>query len=497
MSRLIAAAIAACLGLVLPSSTWAWGPAGHAKVCLSALELLSKRRHPLAQFLSANAPLLKELSVLPDSQGKARSPQEEPLHRFEVDAFMSAPKSPSSISLLPKGEYREVRQTYWTLLNSNAEKVRAAIPGQPLLPELRGTAPWRVLQLHRLAVASLKAGDPGSALRALAGVGHHVADLSEPLETAMPRLGGHPAAPVHGAQLAFETFVAGAASEREVRSQAETLLGGKALKPVAQTALLTELFSLVQSGYPLIEPMLAAFSQKCLANREGFPGACAPAAGSGPVFIPDPVASGLSRAALDIPEGRTSRKTTAVQAVEKRMAEASALLARLWASAYLEAGSPDLSRRFVTAEDPGLGKAYPDPDYLPDPGAAPTDPGPLPPETITPVASIMADTRGHDDKVLCAAGKVSVLFQKTSRKGNSYFTFFLSDGPAKVKVFSFGRPTVKEGEEVEACGRFSYEKRVSGRLFFNQVSAERILKGPAMRSGAVQLTPDGVLPVKD
>ncbi len=49
---------------------------------------------------------------------------------------------------------------------------------------------------------------------------------------------------------------------------------------------------------------------------------------------------------------------------------------------------------------------------------------------------------------------------------------------------------------MEACGRFAVEKHVSGRVFYDELSAQSILKGEAIGAGYVELTPAGVLPVK-
>ncbi|MFA6316572.1 MAG: hypothetical protein WC943_04075 [Elusimicrobiota bacterium] len=489
-------AIAASAVLLLASSpvALAWGPAGHEKAALAALEILVDRRHPLAPFLSANAPLLKELSQAP-SGALVPGEREDATHFFKVDAFMAARLNSDAIALLPKGEYREVRPVYWQLLGSNADTLRKLAPDRPLLPEAHGTAPWRVLQLQRLSAASLKAENPARALLFLAAMGHHAADLAEPLRSVADLSAGQGAGAAAGVMPAFEDQAASAASDRAIRLVAEKALGSRALKPLPAGEVLSETLSLVKTGYPLAGPLKDSFAQKCLAYRDQFPGACSPEAGALPAALAERFSSGV----LAVPGPRGPVKTTVKEAAENRLGEAAALLARLWASAYAEAGSPGegLGRRFIKTGELDLARDYPSPDYLPEPGAGGPDPGPVSPEEVTPVSAIMADTRRHDGKVLCAAGPATVLFRKTSRKGNSYFTFFIAEGPAKVKVFSFGEPAFKEGEEVEACGRFSYEKRVSGRLFFNQISAESILRGKAMRSGSVLLTESGVLPVRN
>lgn len=111
-------------------------------------------------------------------------------------------------------------------------------------------------------------------------------------------------------------------------------------------------------------------------------------------------------------------------------------------------------------------------------------------EEITPVADLLAQHVRFDGKFACVQGKTSVLFKKAaSRQGNPYFTFWIGEGASKIKVFGFGVPKVfAEGDEVEACGRFDKEKHISSRVFYDELSANVILKGAAMRSGLVDIS---------
>jgi hypothetical protein len=208
------------------------------------------------------------------------------------------------------------------------------------------------------------------------------------------------------------------------------------------------------------------------------------------------VVAAFAAAPLSWRSGRTEHKTTVFGGAQGRLGAAAALTARLWVSAFETAGSPHLGPGVVRFEDLRVLDRYPVPDYLPAPDQPEVRAPSSAVETITPLAELLADKKKHDKTNICVKGTAAVLFRKTSRKGNAYFTFWLNEGSARVKVHSFGVPDFGEGEEVEACGRFTIEKRLSGRIFHDELSAQVILRGRRIRAGYVELTPAGVLPVK-
>lgn len=116
-------------------------------------------------------------------------------------------------------------------------------------------------------------------------------------------------------------------------------------------------------------------------------------------------------------------------------------------------------------------------------------------EEITTLAAIYKDKKSFDGRYVCILGKTETLFEKYSRLGNHYWTVWVHDGPEKVKVFGFGFPSFKEGETIEACGRYRRTKELSGRIFYDEFSAAAILKGEAMRAGRVVISADGIKPV--
>ncbi len=95
-------------------------------------------------------------------------------------------------------------------------------------------------------------------------------------------------------------------------------------------------------------------------------------------------------------------------------------------------------------------------------------------------------------------GKTSLLSTKAaSRNGNAYFTIWLSEGDDKIKVFGFGVPKVfAAGDVIEACGKYEQVKKISNRIFYDEFTSNVIMKGPAMRSGLVDIRPDGSFALK-
>jgi len=113
-------------------------------------------------------------------------------------------------------------------------------------------------------------------------------------------------------------------------------------------------------------------------------------------------------------------------------------------------------------------------------------------EELMPIAAVLKNKRAFDGTNFCIQGKTSVLFEKYSRRGNHYFSVWVSEGAAKIKVFYFGFPNFKEGDIIEACGLFLREKWVSGRVFHDEFTAQAILTGGSMQAGLVTVSTAGV-----
>lgn len=95
------------------------------------------------------------------------------------------------------------------------------------------------------------------------------------------------------------------------------------------------------------------------------------------------------------------------------------------------------------------------------------------------IGDILARPAAFDGRDVLLEGKASAIDPRTSRRGNEYFTFRLSDATgASLKVFSRGKLTIAPGDRVEVRGRFQRERRVGRYTFTNEVEAQHIRKLP-------------------
>lgn len=114
-------------------------------------------------------------------------------------------------------------------------------------------------------------------------------------------------------------------------------------------------------------------------------------------------------------------------------------------------------------------------------------------EEVIPIGALLKARKEHNGRNLCVAGKTSTLFQKFSRKGNHYWSVWVDDGTGRIKVFGYGYPSFKEGEEIEGCGQYLVEKWVSGRVFHDELTTKVVLTGASMRAGRVLVSTAGVV----
>jgi len=95
------------------------------------------------------------------------------------------------------------------------------------------------------------------------------------------------------------------------------------------------------------------------------------------------------------------------------------------------------------------------------------------------ISDIMARPDAFNGREVVVEGKASAVDPRTSRRGNDYFTFRLSDETGtSLKVFSWGKPVIAPGDRVQVSGRFQRERRVGRYSFTNEVDASRIRKLP-------------------
>lgn len=64
----------------------------------------------------------------------------------------------------------------------------------------------------------------------------------------------------------------------------------------------------------------------------------------------------------------------------------------------------------------------------------------------TTVADILSNPGQYDGKMVSVEGTVTSLKEKVSKKGNPYFTVKLTHKDKSLSIFSFGKPSIQEGD---------------------------------------------------
>lgn len=144
--------------MLLSSSAFAWGPAGHRLVNRVAIELMNSDLAPLFQNNSAN---LQRLANVPDAIWKqpATKERERFTHFFQWNIY----KSSSLASLMPISLTRAAYLTGETYLIEN------------------GTSVWRADQLYKMLVNAIRSQDWVGALQLAGVMGHYMGDMSQPM----------------------------------------------------------------------------------------------------------------------------------------------------------------------------------------------------------------------------------------------------------------------------------------------------------------------------
>ncbi|MBI3030779.1 MAG: hypothetical protein HYY64_14835 [Candidatus Rokubacteria bacterium] len=93
---------------------------------------------------------------------------------------------------------------------------------------------------------------------------------------------------------------------------------------------------------------------------------------------------------------------------------------------------------------------------------------------LVAVKDLLAQPDKWHGRPVVVSGVVSRLDARTSQRGNTYYTFVLTDGVASVKVFSYGVPQIKDTSRVQVEGTYLKVNRVGNSTFHNQVNARRI-----------------------
>jgi len=100
--------------------------------------------------------------------------------------------------------------------------------------------------------------------------------------------------------------------------------------------------------------------------------------------------------------------------------------------------------------------------------------GSIPWASAATVAEIAKNPAAFDQKKVTVNGMAEEINSRTSRRGNSYTTFRLSDEGDAVKVFTFGTPPIKDGQRVEVRGVFQRVKHVGAYTFHDEIDASSV-----------------------
>lgn len=146
--------------VIFASIASAWGAKGHQIVSYVGADLAQNGR----AFWQSNLDPIRNLSTVPDRVWKssATRSQEEHMHFFEIDTYYS-PSDFDQIQNFPSSYIEAIQQYSESRVVDN------------------GTAPWRIRQLYRLALQSLRAGEMKKALQYAGTMSHYIADISQPL----------------------------------------------------------------------------------------------------------------------------------------------------------------------------------------------------------------------------------------------------------------------------------------------------------------------------
>ncbi|MEK7691184.1 MAG: hypothetical protein AAB425_09205, partial [Bdellovibrionota bacterium] len=316
---------------------------------------------------------------------------EQPLHFFELDAFLENIDQEEALRLPSQPDYAKAVPEYTKQLVASQERIakvaprkKAKVSLKPTVEELskHGTAPWRTLQLYRLGVSALKAKNANDALFYLGAMGHYVGDLSQPFHATLDfdGVGIEPHAKgLHGifesdmfdveaksmgAQLDKKTRLWSrfTATEKGVLENARKwmeLNGGPSSSnssgiskrlldgPETEDLLVRSLITLATDSYGPIGILALRFS-----NARKAAGMPETSEDVPPGFAKSPVAGlGVDLSPYDY--------------AKMRLGQASARVARLWLEAYEDAGHPVMPCTTFSHDAAAATAKYPIPDYIP------------------------------------------------------------------------------------------------------------------------------------
>lgn len=93
----------------------------------------------------------------------------------------------------------------------------------------------------------------------------------------------------------------------------------------------------------------------------------------------------------------------------------------------------------------------------------------------TTVEKTLANKDSFDGKEVSVSDTISKLKLKTSKGGNEYTTFSLTNGSGvSLNVFVWGHSKVKEGQKVKVIGTYRKVKKVGRYTFYNEIEATEV-----------------------
>jgi len=97
------------------------------------------------------------------------------------------------------------------------------------------------------------------------------------------------------------------------------------------------------------------------------------------------------------------------------------------------------------------------------------------------VCSLATNRASFDHQNITLQGMVIGVKETTSRRGNDYTTFKLQDstnGSCTVNIFTWGHPTLTNGDHVQVEGVFETEHHQGQYTFYNEVEATKVAPVP-------------------
>ena len=276
--------LGAVLLVLLPASGEPWGTTGHRLITAAAVEALPPG--PRALF-AANGAWLAEHSLDPDLWRAAGDEAEGPNHFLDLDAFGADP-----FPGVPRVEAEHLAR--------NGPEAAA-----------RGRLPWRIATVYAELVEAFRSKDPRRVLERAAVLAHYVEDAHVPLHAVLN----------HDGQLSGQTGV---------HRRWESVLVDRFRTSVAPVAA---------AGDPGVgAPVEAVFDVLLESFRE-----------AGPLLESDRLAAGPAGLSVDerYDDAYYARLFEREQdRVRRRLQQATARVAGLWARAWSEAGAPTLDGSF-------------------------------------------------------------------------------------------------------------------------------------------------------